>query len=66
MRSLEEHDSERERNHDRRFSPHKNGIACPDCGKELWDTSPLAILTVCPPRKQIHCENCKFTGTRIA
>lgn len=43
-----------------------NGIECPMCGTEMWDTNPTMVLTVNPPRKQIHCNNCPFEGTRIA
>ena len=30
--------------------PVKNGIACPDCGSELMDSSPLVCLTSHPPQ----------------
>lgn len=46
--------------------PKKNGIACPSCGKELFDTSPAIVVPSSPPRKHIHCETCDFKGTALA
>ncbi len=46
--------------------PHPNGIACPECGKELWDTSPDLTLTSHPPQKNVHCPECRYAGYRIA
>lgn len=45
--------------------PMKNGIACPQCGDELWDSDPLSTLTVSPPQKRTHCGGCSYTGTRL-
>lgn len=42
-----------------------NGIACPKCNNELYDTNPLIALASNPPRKSIHCEKCEYKGTRI-
>lgn len=39
-----------------------NGIACPSCGNELFDTSPSITLPTAPPSKHIHC-SCGFKGT---
>jgi hypothetical protein len=47
-------------------APVKNGIECPKCGAELLDSSPRYILTSNPPKKNIHCEKCDFTGYRVA
>lgn len=46
--------------------PSPNGIACPDCGKELMDTNPYLTLTSNPPKKNVHCPACKYIGYRIA
>ena len=43
-----------------------NGIECPDCGKELYDTNPMVTLTSMPAQKNIHCNNCNYKGYRIA
>jgi hypothetical protein len=44
-----------------------NGIACPQCGQELYDDSVDEVLTSYPPQKRIHCINlqCKYRGTRV-
>lgn len=42
-----------------------NGIACPTCGAELFDTFPWRTLSTNPPRTNIHCDGCSFIGTRI-
>ena len=47
-------------------SPKKNGIACPDCGKELVDSAPMITLASNPPQKNTRCESCDYTGYRIA
>jgi hypothetical protein len=46
--------------------PAPNGIACPDCGGELWDSSPGLILTSSPPQKNVHCPACHYRGFRVA
>lgn len=48
--------------------PILNGIACPKCGEELFDTHPNVTLTSMPPQKNIGCSNekCDYTGYRIA
>lgn len=46
--------------------PKKNGIACPTCGEELYDSNPMITLTSFPAKKNIHCEKCKYSGYRIA
>ena len=44
--------------------PVLNGIKCPDCGEELFDTNPEQILLSMPPQYNIHYKYCKYTGTR--
>ena len=63
---LREHDNVRFLAHSRSGTPRPNGIACPQCSKELWDSSPLETLTSDPPQKRIHCPHCKYRGERIA
>ncbi len=46
--------------------PCLNGIACPKCGNELYDTNPSFILTSYPPQYSVHCEHCHYSGYRIA
>jgi DNA-directed RNA polymerase subunit RPC12/RpoP len=69
MKTLEEHTRERQKVYDKLDEwnvPHVNGIACPKCGKELWDTNPNMILTSSPPQKDIHCLACGYSGYRLA
>ena len=47
-------------------TPRPNGIACPACGKELVDTRPYALLTSSPPKKDVSCQSCDYSGYRIA
>ncbi len=44
--------------------PHPNGIACPKCGSELWDSCPGEYFTTSPMLKSVHCVKCKHKGTR--
>jgi hypothetical protein len=41
---------------------HPNGVACPTCDEELWDTNPMVVLTSCPPQKNVHCPTCGYVG----
>ena len=69
MKTLDQHNSERleslQRQQDAR-QPHPNGIACPKCGKELWDSSPMITLTSSPCKKNVHCPDCDHVGYRLA
>jgi len=69
MKSLTEHDAERMERHrelQELNKAHADGIACPTCGKELWDTDPMMTLMSNPPRKSVHCPACGYAGSRIA
>jgi DNA-directed RNA polymerase subunit RPC12/RpoP len=69
MKTLEEHNAERWRDHEVIGSlndPHPNGIICPDCGNELWDTNPMITLTSYPAKKHTHCPECGYRGYRLA
>jgi predicted Zn-ribbon and HTH transcriptional regulator len=46
--------------------PQLNGIACPKCGAELYDTYPMQTLTSMPSQKNVHCSVCDYVGYRIA
>ena len=46
--------------------PHPNGIECPECGEELWDSDPMTTLTSNPPQKNIYCPACGYKGYRLA
>ena len=47
-------------------SPRLNGIACPKCGKEMYDSNPMVMLTSMPAQKNVHCSKCDYVGYRIA
>lgn len=63
MKTLEEFNEERVKEP---LQPCKNGIECPNCKEELYDTSPSAVLTSYPPQKKVNCMNCNFKGLRYA
>ena len=68
LQSLDEYNRERskwylERNSDK---PKGNGIACPECSEELFDTNPSMELLCMPPKKDVYCVKCGFKGMRIA
>lgn len=69
LKTLEEHDKEQiDRHQDlwRKSEPHPNGIECPRCELELWDTTPNVVLMTRPPMVDIHCPACGYKGYRIA
>ena len=69
MNTLEQHNEGRWADYDAITAmqkPHPNDIACPDCGKELWDSDPMFTLTSNPPKKNIHCPACGYRGYRLA
>jgi hypothetical protein len=49
-------------------TPVLNGIACPKCGKELFDSNTLPGYKAISyhPMKDIHCNNCEFRGYRLS
>ena len=63
MKTLEEHNAEQEF-YKALSKPKQNGIACPKCGAELWDSSAMILFSV-PPRKDVHCPECDYTGYRL-
>jgi len=66
LKPLEKHNAERANTYKKSNDPHPNGIACPKCGKELWDSDPGTTLTSSPPQKNVHCPACKYVGYRVA
>lgn len=67
LKTLKEFNEERSRLYDGEHinRPRKNGIACPECGKELLDSDPRSTLASYPPKKIVHCE-CGYKGYRVA
>ena len=68
LKSLDEHNQEILKNHNffvQSQIPLPNGISCPTCGKEMFDSNPMMTLTSNPPKKNIHCD-CGYIGYRYA
>lgn len=65
-KTLKQHNFERSALHktDILAGPVKNGIECPECSAELYDSFPLITLASSPPKKNIHCV-CGYVGYRI-
>ena len=44
----------------------QNGIACPKCGKELFDEVGVMMLASTPPQVAVVClqQSCKFKSSR--
>lgn len=69
MKTLEQWNRDRALAHEalrKSMEPHANGIACPKCGSELWDTNPMMTLTSNPPQKNVNCPTCGWNGYRLA
>jgi len=69
MKTLEQYNAERRdafRGLDATNTPHANGIECPKCGNELWDSDPMCVLTSIPPQMNVHCPACGYRGYRVA
>jgi len=47
-------------------NPILNGIACPKCGEELYDSNPMVTIISMPAKKNVHCSKCDYFGYRIA
>jgi hypothetical protein len=69
LKALDEHNAERI-SHTTQTSmwgnPTPNGIACPNCWEELYDSQPNVTLTPHPAQKNVHCEGCGYKGYRLA
>ena len=44
----------------------ENGIECPQCKKELFDSCDGPLFLSDPPQRAIYCKQCGYTGYRIA
>jgi len=68
LKNLDEYNTEQNKWHWKLNSnePILNGIACPKCGEELYDSNPMMTLTSMPPKKNVHCSKCDYVGYRIA
>jgi hypothetical protein len=66
---LEEYNAEQLSSHDRWLRKQedpktyaRNGLECPKCGAELYDSRPGVKLLSNPPQKNIACTECDYTG----
>jgi hypothetical protein len=68
LKNLAEHNSQASRSQWAMIndSPVLNGIACPKCGEEMFDSNPMTILTSMPAQKNVNCSKCDYVGYRIA
>ena len=69
MKTLDEHNAEQHATWNaiaKMKEPHPNGIACPDCGEEMWDSDPMVTLDSYPPQKNVHCPKCGYRGYRLS
>ena len=68
LKTLEDHNREKENfGYDLYVNePIPNGIACPECGKEMMDSNPYMTLASIPPKKNINCPSCGHIDFRIA
>lgn len=55
LKSVAQHNKERRQAN---LEAAKTGIACPYCGKELYNPSPGIVLTSTPPKMRLLCSNC--------
>lgn len=65
LKSLAEHNEEVFRRHASiREEENGNGLECPNCEAELYDSEPGIVLTSNPPQHRVACRECDFKGTR--
>ena len=64
LRSLDESNREKLKKYIQENTELKNGLACPKCGNELYDSSPYEVLFAYPSQKKVICE-CGFQSYRF-
>lgn len=42
-----------------------NGIACPECGCELYDGCSIVPITMSNHRREVFCMSCNYRGSRL-
>jgi len=53
--------SEKDKVNDKEF----NGLSCPLCGGDLYDSNPDVLLYSYPAQKNVSCSKCNYNGYRI-
>lgn len=66
LKTLKEYNQDKLFDYSSTVDPSLNGIECPICGEELRDSRPMVSLTSWPPKKEVNCNSCGYTGYRIA
>ena len=64
LKTLQEHNLDVTRRHNKQENL-LNGIACPLCGEELFDSSPGMLLMSSPAQTYVKCSKCLYEGTRL-
>jgi len=65
METLEEYNARRNKELKLATSyPKLNGIGCPKCGEELFDTGGSSLMSY-PAQKRVNCGKCGFKGYRV-
>lgn len=66
LKSLEEYNNEQLKEYFPDTQPLGNGIACPNCGFELYDAEPAySVVLSYPPKMKVLCPNCKNSYYKI-
>ncbi len=65
MKSVNEHNKEMHKRYRLSEESRTNGIECPLCGLELYDSAPGVILSSYPPQKRVNCKTCGYSGLVI-
>jgi hypothetical protein len=65
MKTLYEHNKDAIETHN--IDPNQfrgNGILCPKCSSELYDSDPGQVLLSMPPQHRVKCSKCEYMGFR--
>lgn len=65
LQTLGEFDKNQRKKRRKVKTPTLNGIACPECSEELFDSDQELLMSDVPKRR-IHCESCGYAGLRAA
>lgn len=67
LKTLNDHEKENAEIHNilnSIYGAKPNGIECPLCSSELFDTEPGVIYFTNPPKTKVGCSSCHYSGTR--
>ena len=66
MKTVDEHNAERQARHKSQDSEDLLGVSCPVCGNELVNPSPGFIYTTNPPQIKTKCNDCGYGSFVLA